>query len=579
MEKTKDLKTRAVEIKNKIVSFTRDTVDKIKSDKRKRIIATVCITALILLLGLGTVMYYIAGPAEGYMTADSTDSLEWADEYRITGDLVSKEYNYAAILPFGGNQIFLPFLAMFGYSMAAQIGGLLLFAVLLCASLVFLARSIGLGWFSSAGLASTVMLLMTSSPKLREIMWEHIFYYNLGILFFCVGFGLLMRILRDVDKIKDDQSMFIKTAIRISLLMLFCVLASTDGLQALACLTLPLISSLVLYCIFKKDTPLISKDNKWHAILTGAILASTLVGVALLFIISDGVKAGYANSYSAYSSIHDVMNNLFRQVPNWFTLFGVDYEAGDALVSKESIINLIRIATAIILFVVPVAQLVRYRKIENKALKMVLLGHLGVMTFILFACVFGNIGTVNWRLTPLLGTSSIITFLSLLDFIKNKDVLRRVGVILMATVMLCCFTVFTTVWSMPSNYGEKNNWHKVADELEKRDLKYGYATFWWANLTKMIAGDGVEIANIGINNDGTLRPEHYQSRKNGYDDRDTDRYFVIFNEADYRNATNWINQQKANGTLVEEIVVEGSYSHSFYNGTKSYIIVVNENPF
>ena len=579
-ERVGDIKNKAIEIKNKAVTFTKETVKKIQADKKKRIIATIIITAFILFLGLGTVMYYIAGPSEGYMTADSTDSLEWAEEYRITGELISEEYNYAAILPFGGNQIFLPFLAIFGYSMNAQIGGLLVFAILMCAALVYLGRGLGFGWFTSAGLSSVVMLLLSSSPKLREIMWEHIFYYNLGILFFCFGFGLLIRILRDADKINEDRKVFIKTAVRMCIFMMFCVLASTDGLQALMCLTLPLLASLVLYCVFKKETPIFSKDNKWHIILFGAIVVSTLVGVALLFAITNGVKAGYANSYSAYSSIHDVMNNLLRQVPNWFTLFGIDYLPGDSLVSKESIINLIKIATAIILFIVPIAQLIRYKKIENKPLKLVLLGHAALMAFLLFACVFGNIGTVNWRLTPLLGTSSIITVVSLFEYLKGKGIMKRMGVLLVACVMLGSFVSFKTVWDMPANYGEKNNWHMVAEELEKRDLKYGYATFWWANLTKMIAGNGVQIANIGIDGNGFIRQEHYQSRKDAYEDRETDRYFVIFNEADYRNARNWINHQKATGTFVEEIVVEsGEYKHNFYQGSKSYIIVVNQNPF
>ena len=569
-----------IDVKNKAVSFTKETVDKIKSDKKKRIIATIVITALILFIGLGTVMYYIAGPAEGYMTSDSTDSLEWAEEYRITGDLVSKEYNYAAILPFGGNQIFLPFLAIFGYSMEAQIGGMLTFAVIFCAALMYLARGLGLGWFSSAGVSSAMMLLLSSGSKLREIMWEHIFYYNLGILYFCVGFGLVIRILKDIDKITEDKKIFRITAVRICCLFVFCVLASTGGFQALVCLTLPLVLGLALKCMLKSETPIFSQENKWNLMLIGEILVFSLMGMGLLFIVSNGVRAGYAEGHYVLNSVQEMVNGFLRQIPNWFTLCGVDYTPGKLFLSMDAFVGIMKVFVAATLLVVPIVQLKRYSKIESQPLKLLLLGHVVLMSVLLFACTFGAIGSADWRLTPMLGTSCIITLVSLIDFLKSKGILKRVGVIFVSIVLLGCFTSFVTIWSMPADYGEDNNWHMVVDELEKRDLKYGYATFWWANLTKMIAGNGMQIACVGIDGQGLIYQEHYQTRKDAYEDKDTDRYFVIFSESEYPHAENWINQQKETGAFVEEIMVESEeYNHKFYSGTKSYIIVVNQNPF
>ena len=65
-----------------------------------------------------------------------------------------------------------------------------------------------------------------------------------------------------------------------------------------------------------------------------------------------------------------------------------------------------------------------------------------------------------------------------------------------------------------------------------------------------------------------------------YEDKDTDRYFVIFNENEYPNISNWINLQKSRGSYVEEFVVESSeYDFRGYKGTKAYVIVVNKNPF
>ena len=98
------------------------------------IIKSTVLPILILLLGVGTVIYYITGPAEGYMTSDCTDSLTWAYETFVSGKLIGDNFYYAAILPFGGNLIFLPYIALFGYSMTAQILGLCTYALMLAAA-------------------------------------------------------------------------------------------------------------------------------------------------------------------------------------------------------------------------------------------------------------------------------------------------------------------------------------------------------------------------------------------------------------------------------------------------------------
>ena len=178
---------------------------RITAEKVFGIIKNAVLPILILLLGVGTVIYYITGPAEGYMTSDCTDSLNWAYETFVSGKLIGDNFYYAAILPFGGNLIFLPYIALFGYSMKAQILGLCTLALLLAAAAYYMARGFGLSRIASASTVTLVLLIMSSSAKLREIMWEHIFYYNLGILFFCVGFGLAVRIFSEGGILTDER--------------------------------------------------------------------------------------------------------------------------------------------------------------------------------------------------------------------------------------------------------------------------------------------------------------------------------------------------------------------------------------
>ena len=96
----------------------------------------VLLPVLALLPGLAALLYYVTGPAAGHMTSDCTDSLRWAQASFLSGRLVSDNFNYAALLPFGGNLLFWPFIALFGYGLKAQIWGLTLFVLLFAAALI-----------------------------------------------------------------------------------------------------------------------------------------------------------------------------------------------------------------------------------------------------------------------------------------------------------------------------------------------------------------------------------------------------------------------------------------------------------
>ena len=89
-------------------------MEEVNTNKKKEILNIIhdYVTPVILLVfGLSVILYYIIGPSRGYMTADSFDSLRWGYETYKSGKLISSDFYYAAIQPFGGNLFFLPFIA------------------------------------------------------------------------------------------------------------------------------------------------------------------------------------------------------------------------------------------------------------------------------------------------------------------------------------------------------------------------------------------------------------------------------------------------------------------------------------
>jgi hypothetical protein len=59
---------------------------------------------------------------------------------------------------------------------------MVIFALLFALSIVFLCRSLKWSWTASFVAMSAVLLAVSGSDKLREIMWGHTIYYSLGLL-------------------------------------------------------------------------------------------------------------------------------------------------------------------------------------------------------------------------------------------------------------------------------------------------------------------------------------------------------------------------------------------------------------
>ncbi len=535
---------------------------------------------LILIFGAGVLLYYIIGPSAGYMTSDCTDSIRWAEATLDSGKLISDEFYYAAILPFGGNLIFLPFVALFGYSMTAQICGLCLFVLLLVGALWYFASGLGYSKLTSASLVTLTLTILASGPKLREIMFEHIFYYNLGILFFCLGFGLALRIVRCGGAHDYMRSARPADWIRVGALALFSLAAATDGLQTLICFTLPIVAGIALERFLDADCKPLCSENAVSAGTCAVVGFFSLVGYIAIPLVSGGVTAGYATAYSAYSSMGSWTANLQGFLYNWLTLLGVSVADGEPLVSASSVLNMIRIFGVLLLLVAPIILACRYNKIESRAVKSVLIGHFAVSAFILFAVTCGKLGGANWRLTPMLGTSVLLTFVTAVELIRQKKAAARVGIIILVFLLLLSAVSILEIADMPADYGADNAWHTAAEQLEERGLRYGYANFWWAESITLFSDGAVTVANL-YPSTRTPTQYNYQQPHGSYDDRkDADSYFLLLTESENSAMASYISGKRAEGAISEEFTIESEpYNLRGYVGERVYVYVFPENIF
>ena len=223
------------------------------------------------------------------------------------------------------------------------------------------------------------------------------------------------------------------------------------------------------------------------------------IGYLLIDTVSGGITAGYADGYSNYSEMGAWVNNALGIFPSWLSLFGVFTDGTEALVSSESFYTVVGIIGASALLIIPVILLFFYKKISSQAVKITLLAHFAVSAFIIFGCIFGRLGNANWRLTPMLATSVMVSFISALELIRQKKGMAiRFGVLMLALLLLLAGINFSSITNFENTKAKDTNiaWHLAADELEARGLKYGYANFWFSGVVTMLSDEKVQISSI-----------------------------------------------------------------------------------
>ena len=534
---------------------------------------------LALLPGLLLILYYVTGPAAGHMTSDCTDSLRWGQASYLSGRLISGDFTYAALLPFGGNLIFWPLIALFGYGLQAQIWGMTIFMLLFAGALYYLGRGLKLGRTASAGLVSVSMLLLSSSEKLREIMWEHIFYYNLGILFFCVSFGLALRLRHTGRETLETPKGKRWWIVRLICLGLFSLAAGSDGLMSLVCCSLPVLASLAAERFLDGKTKLFARQNFRSWVTFAVILASSAAGFLLIPAITHGVKAGYADGYSRYSAMSKWTENAQNFLLNWLKLFGVSTNR-ESFMSGEALLAALRIFGALLLLILPFILLIRLPKIKNTRLKMLVSAHAAASALILFAVIFGSLGNTAWRLAPMLGTAILTTYTAAVCALKSGTVTRRVCVTGLLVLGLLCALPANEIRKLPADYNRDSARFTAAAELKARGLKYGYATFWWCELITVFSDNEVQASNMIITKENVPGVTTYQDYKNNYKDKDTDCYFLLLSATENETMAKWLEQQREEEKITDCIVIDTKeYAGPGGSGKKLYVYLFCENIF
>jgi len=531
-KKTKKSKPVLRKVFSEISSFF-----KVKNSQDAGRLFLFALSLIFSVMALWQVIYYATGPAEGYFHSDCTDSLYWAEAAVDGGSVFNPDYYYAALLPFSAQVWLVPLIHIFGVTMTTHVIGMVIFALLFFASIIFFCRSMEWSWNFSLFSSGAVMLMLSSSDKMREIMWGHVIYYSLGLLILFTGMGLMLRMCRHFEK-GNKKRAWIYTAV----FFVFMMFGATNGAQCLAIYTLPMFAAIAAEAVFNSKEKLISNHNKYYWFAAFLLVVSTAAGLYILGIWKGDIIAGYADAYSMLDSVDGWVDNLLKFPESYLSLYGVAIADGTALNGEGTIGMLIKLAASVIMLVLPVVLLCCYKNIEDKPTKLALWVHFAVSAVIMVGFICGRLSAGNWRLMPMVGTSLIASVAAIRFMFRAKNgelSFRRVGALLLLFPLLCALVNYSEIGKMPKDHGRDDARHQLAEFLEEKELTYGYAEFWTAQATTVISDSNVKVRPITISRKDGIDPYLYQANANWFKDQEgVGDYFIILAAHEYNSVVN-----------------------------------------
>lgn len=502
--------------------------------KNKKIDVRSALSLIFVLIALASVIYFICGPMEGYIHSDFTDTIYWANASVESGEVFDPDFRYAALLPFSANLWFVPLVAVFGVSMTAQVIGMVIFALVFAASLWFMCRSFKWSIPATSATVASVMLLLSLSEKLREIMWGHVIYYSLILTLVFVGLGLAARLLRAKPE-KEPKYIALCAATA-----LWFILSATNGVQIVAMVVLPVAGAILAEIFFDGNRSLTDKRNFYPICVSAGIIFAGAAGLLLLTVLKGDISADYADGHMSLSSVRYWVNNILALPEAWFGLLGFD-ELKDDMGMLPALVSAL---AGVILSAMPLALLFNYKKIDSPETKLLLWAHIAVSAVTLAGWICGVLAGAEWRLTSMLGTSAVTTAAAVKHFLGSKEkseqstVLKRVSAVTAACIAAVAILGAAVMIKMPADYGRDGINHRLTEKLKSEGLEYGYATFWRSQAITLISDSEVKVREILADEFDGVYTDYYQSSRLWYEDMEgVDRYFVLLEEYEAGDAS------------------------------------------
>lgn len=500
--------------------------------------------------------YYTLFASRGTFHSDTTDTIMWAQASYDAGTLFNPDFSYACLLPFGTSLIMTLLMPFTGVSMTTHVLGMCIFFLLFTGSLIWMLRQMGWksGWIAVA--VSSVLMICSGSTKLREIFWGHTIYYSLGVLFLFVGLGLLFHRMNQSEQLENSENLkklknsensenpensgnpeksgksrksLIFMILDSVLIFVWFILTCMDQTIAVTIFAVPVILAVFCERFLDQNIKLRSFRNLDTLLLVILMSAGMCIGYLLTNHLAGEITAGYQEAYSAYSGMDSWMNNLLKFPTAWVSLLGATAVEGDPLLSVESVQSLLVIVMGIILLILPIAGLCCYSRIEDQKLRILILAYWFMTGLILLGYVVGKLSVANWRLSPIVAMSALVS-VAFVRWACTQISLKRLVILLSIPIYVVAILNANVIAGMPMDNTSENRLYLLAEKLEALELSYGYATFWNANGLTVVSDSRIQCRDVEIDENG-LYERYYQTNLNWYKDQPgQENYFILLSD-------------------------------------------------
>lgn len=424
---------------------------------------------------------------------DTTDTLLWAEAARDAGRLVNPDFAYCYVIPLGGQLLMLPFLGKLGVGLDSIRAGMTLFILLFSASLVAFFRSFRMK--APAALLSSAFVLscLSATVKMREIFFTHTLFYSLAALGIALAFSLL----------PEDRS---GRGGKWEGGLLFLVLAWAGSCGTPLALYLPAPLLCALCAIRLADPAPLGSTLRRDVRLPAAVVLGTVAGLAFHRWISTGVHADYGEMFQTLAPQRAWGGHLVGLLGQWSSLFcDMPKNLQFSALSPIGLRCSIRLAFSLFLPALAVVAALRWRSLRPKT-RLFLLFHFFMSSMLLFFFLFGNIGNVNWRLTPLVFSNLLLAPLLAAELARGEAVARRFAALLCIALAVFALLFAGILANKPAAAARMLPAERAWDGptsllplLEKLDVDYAYCYgFWFANAVTAVSNGRIPVREVGF---------------------------------------------------------------------------------
>lgn len=320
----------------------------------------------------------------------------------------------------------------------------------------------------------------------------------IGYLLFLLVFLVMMNIII-TEEAYNTQSF-------IAMLLLY-ILANLGDIRNLLIWGIPGLIAYVLFFYLKTGKSLIffnsvSPEKKLLRVLFNGILLSFIICTAIANIFGTGGSTAGASLITA----KDYGESFYSIITGLFCLFGNSYEA--LLFSSGGILKCINFFVALLLnIIIPVIAIMHYNSIKSDSCKFMVLFSLTSTFIYLIVAFFTGAAIIEDRYLIPVYNNNILLFAAVGGFICQRYFKRYVY------LGIFCVLFYVLLSNLVYFYYQKDSFvdqkfgtfaqgiEGVTDFLEKKGLKYGYATFFNAEEYTVLSNNKVKVRGIRFDNE------------------------------------------------------------------------------